>query len=159
MFDDLGAGECGAGSSFFGYGEPYTQNSTAGKVFLDANGRQRNAALINPNTGDIVRDMTTGIHMGMDSVAQMVYLALRTIKGSSVISSFGIEFKFKTISNTTVQKVKEAVQAALQDLVLRQLIEITEITVNRAKVTGIEYTVKWKNLTNGETNTQNFQVK
>lgn len=152
----LGLGRSGFGSSVFGYGTPGTVNSTAEKLYLDESKAQRNAAAINTVTGDIVRDPLTGIHVGMDSVQQQVYLALRTIRGSAVVADLGINFKIKVISDTIAQKVRDAVTEALADLVARQLVRIENITTERIKLTGIRIIVKWFNMTNGETVTSRW---
>jgi len=89
----------------------------------------------------------------MDSVSQQVYLALRTLLGSSVVRDLGISFKITTISETTAQKVRDAVTAALEALVSRRLVEVVSVKSSRIKITGIEVLVVWKNLTNGETET------
>ena len=153
---DLGIGLFGAGTFGAGYGAPFTINSTAARVFLDAQGIKRNAAQIDPKTGDFVRDPQTGIHRGMDSVAQQVYLSLRTVRGSSIVPAFGFGFKSLTISETTAQKARDAVNEALQYLVDAGLVEIVSIDVKRIKITAIEIKVQWRTLTNGETNTTLF---
>jgi len=150
---DQGLGNCPVGTSAFGYGKPLRMNSTAALLFLDKSKGQRNAAEINSVSGDIVRDPVTGIHRGMDSVSQQVYLALRTLLGSSVVRDLGISFKITTISETTAQKVRDAVTAALEALVSRRLVEVVSVKSSRIKITGIEVLVVWKNLTNGETET------
>ncbi|MDI3282108.1 hypothetical protein [Polyangium sp. 15x6] len=152
----LGLGACSAGSTGAGVGEAYGLNSSAGQLYLDDQRVQQNAAAIDTVTGDLVRDPQTGMHRGMESVAQQVYLALRTLRGSSVVKNLGFAFKFRVISETTAQKVRDAVNEALKDLVLRRLISVERIDVERVKVTAISILVVWKNLTNGETNTTRF---
>ncbi len=149
---DVGIGLAPLGSSSLGFGAPTRLNSTTAKLYLAADGTRKNAAAIDTVTGDIKRDPLTGIHLGMDGVQQQVYLALRTLKGSSVVLSLGIAFKATTISATTTRKIEEAVRAALADLVLRQLVKIVAIKPERVKITGIRVDVTWTNLTTNETN-------
>jgi len=152
---DLGAGLCPIGVTGVGYGTPYTLNSTAAKLFLDASGVQRNAAQIDPRSGDMVRG-PDGIHRGMDSTGQQVYLALRTARGSVPIKNFGFGFVSKTIDSTTTQKIQDAVRLALAPLTQRGLITLDEVTVVRSKTNAVEVSVKWTNTTNAETNTTLF---
>lgn len=153
---DLGFGLAAFGSSSFGYGESAVVNSTSAKLYLDTKGAQHNAAEINTVTGDLVRDPETGLHRGMDSVGQMVYLALRTLKGSSIVRELGINMRVKLLSETTTQKVRDAVNEALSNLVSRQLVEVTQINAERFGMTGLRVSVIWKNLTNGETETSRW---
>lgn len=147
-----GLGSAPFGSSPFGYGAVTAINSTATKLYLDNQGTRRNVESINTVTGDTVRG-ERGIHKGMDSVAQQVYLAIRTLRGSSVVNDLGINFRVKVISDTITQKVTDAVTEAMSDLVSRQLVSVESVAVNKIKLTAIEVIVTWKNLTNGETET------
>jgi len=149
---NLGIGAAPLGSSSLGFGSPAKQNSTSSRLYQGPDGVRRNASALNTMTGDIQRDAQNGIHTGMDSIQQQVYLAIRTIKGSAIVQSLGMALKVKTISETTAQKVKQAITAALADLVTRQLIVVNTITVERIKITGIRVIVTWTNLTNNETN-------
>jgi hypothetical protein len=146
-----GLGIASLGSTALGFGAPTKTNSTTAKLYATSSGRG-NAAQVDTETGDMVRDGTTGIHRGMDGVQQQVYLALRTLKGSAVVSTLGIAFKATTISETTARRVQDAVRLALADLSLRQLVRVDEVTSERVKMTGLRVSVKWTNLTNGETN-------
>jgi len=149
---ELGIGRAPLGRSSIGYGSPSVANSTSKKLLLDEFGVQRNAVKIDTVTGDFVRDPVTGIHLGMDSVQQQVYLALRTLKGSAVVQNLGIAFKIKTLSETTEQKVKEAVIAALLPLTSRALVRLESVKAERLKMTGLSVVVTWTNLTTNETN-------
>lgn len=154
---DLGIGFASLGSSPFGFGLPSKANSTSAKLYLASDGTRRNAAEIDTVSGDIVRDLSTGIHKGMDGVAQQVYLALRTLKGSAIVRTLGIAFNVKTISETTARKLADEVRVALSDLVNRRLVEIENVTSERIKTTGIRVSVRWKNLTNNETNVSRWE--
>lgn len=154
---DAGIGSAPLGSCPFGFGSPAKLNSTAALLFLDAQKVRRNAVQLNAVTGDVIRDASTGVHMGMDGVQQQVYLALRTLKGSAIVQNLGVSFKVKTISETTARKLEQEARAALSDLVLRQLVEIVKITSERVKMTAVSISVTWKNLTNGETNVTRWE--
>lgn len=152
---EIGFGVCPLGTSLFGYGVPYTINSTVPKLFLkeDDLSFQANAPAINQKTGDFVRDPVTGIHRGMDSVAQMVYLALKTAKDSTLIPNFGIKKFPKLLTDGIEQEIEQTIQDALSELILRRLIELVLVEVVRVKKTAIQILVRWKNLTNNELNT------
>lgn len=154
---DVGIGLAPFGSSRLGFGAPAQTNSTTAKLYLAADGLRKNAAFIDTVSGDVSRDPNTGVHLGMDGVQQQVYLALRTLKGSAIVQNLGISFKMTVISETTVRKVEDAVRSALADLVLRQLVKIGKITVERVKMTAISITVTWTNLTTNETNVSRWQ--
>jgi len=154
---DLGLGAAPMGSTPFGFGAPMTLNSTSAKLYLSADGARRNSAQINSVTGDLVRDASNGLHAGMDSVSQQVYLALRTLRGSAIVQRLGIAFSVKIINETTSRKLADEVYVALADLTSRQLIEVVSVDSERIKVTGIRVSVKWRNLTNGETNVTRWE--
>jgi hypothetical protein len=154
MTSSLGMGLSAFGSSRMGFGTPGTINSTVAKLFLKELDQsvRGNAEAINPVTGDYVRDTTTGIHRGMDSVQQMVYLALRTVKNSTLVPNFGLRNFGEVITDSTRNDIINAVNETLRDLVLRQLIEIVSIEVTRVKAIAYQILVKWRNITNNETN-------
>lgn len=154
MSTNVGMGLAAFGSSRMGFGTPGTINSTVAKLFLKELDQsvRGNAEAINPTTGDYVRDTTTGVHRGMDSVQQMVYLALRTAKNSTLVQNFGLRNFGDVITDSTKNDIINAINETLRDLVLRQLVEIVSIEVTRVKSTAYQILVKWKNLTNNETN-------
>jgi hypothetical protein len=154
---DLGLGLAPLGSTPFGFGSPALANSTSVKLYLASDNTRRNAAQIDSVSGDILRNPANGIHTGMDAVAQQVYLALRTLKNSSIVKNLGIAFNVKTISETTARKLADEVRLALADLVNRRLVEIVKISSDRVKVTGVRVAVEWRNLTNGETNVTRWE--
>jgi hypothetical protein len=157
---DLGIGVCGFGSSIVGYGEIIPFNSTVQKLFRlpsDIN-LQGNAPAIDPQTGDMILDPETGINMGMDDTAQAVYLALRTLKNSSSVQDFGLDFKSKIINQTTVQKLQDAVRKALLALTTAKNIEIKSIIVTRTKQNALSCEVIWKNLSTNKSFDFNFTI-
>lgn len=145
---DLGIGLCGFGSSIAGYGEILPANSTVQKLFRLPSDKnlQGNAPAIDPQTGDMILDPETGIHMGMDDTQQAVYLALKTFKNSSSVLDFGLDFRSKIINQTTIQKLQDAVKETLKDLTSAKRIEIKEIKVTRPKQNALYCNVVWKNL-------------
>lgn len=154
---DLGLGAAPIGSTPFGFGAPMTLNSTSAKLYLSSDGARRNSAQINSVSGDLVRDASNGVHTGMDSISQQVYLALRTLRGSAIVQNLGIAFAVKVITDTTARKLANEVYVALSDLTSRQLIEVVSVKSERIKITGIRVIVQWKNLTNGETNVTRWE--
>jgi hypothetical protein len=152
---DLGLGVAPLGTALYGYGAPTTLNSTVSKLFLKEEDLtvQANSPAINTKSGDFIRDPETGIHRGMDSVQQMVYLALRTAKNSSLVPNFGINRPPKVITDGVEREIQQTVQDALSDLILRRLVELISVEVQRIKTTGLQILVNWRNLTNSENNT------
>ncbi len=153
---NLGLGAAPLGSSPLGFGVPARLNSTSAKLFLDDQLGRRNAVHINPVSGDFTRG-ADGVHTGMDSVAQQVYLALRTLRGSAIVRTLGVAFNVKVINETTARKLEQEARAALADLTTRRLVEIVSVTSTRVKLTGIRIEVRWKNLTTGETDTARWE--
>jgi len=155
MTGNLYLGQSGLGSSQYGYGSPASINSTTAKLFRKVDGTYGNVAKTNPNTGDYVLD-ANGNNVGDDSVNQMVFLALRTIKNSSSVANFGFDFKAKVISDSAELKIKLAVNDTLKNLITKKLIILNSVEVNRATVSGLEITVKWTNTSSSEQNTFKF---
>lgn len=155
---DNGIGIAPFGTCLYGYGTPTVINSTAGKLFLKEEDLsiQTNAPAINAKTGDFIRDPETGIHRGMNSVSQMVYLALRTAKNSTLIPNYGINPFPKVLTDGIERKIQQDVEDALRDLTLRRLIIINSIQVSRVKQSALQILISWRNLTNNEEN--NFRI-
>lgn len=132
---DLGAGACGAGSSLAGFGDPATTAANTAKIYIKLDGTQGDAALIDHKTGDYVLDQY-GNKVGDDSANQLVYLALFTKRGSSIIQDLGLDLINATITDDTVDIAKAAVKLALQDLTNKNIIELMTINVivNQDKV-------------------------
>lgn len=149
---DLGFGQAGFGGSIAGYGEIVPINSVVSKLFRlpEDTTKQGNSPAINTTTGDIIRDPETGIHMGMRDTQQQVYLAIRTLKYSSSVADFGLDFNGKIIQPSTFQKLQDAVRATLQSLVDQGKIEIVSITVSRINSNGLSCIVDWRDLFTGK---------
>ena len=146
---DVGFGQAGFGGCIAGYGEIVPVNSIVSKLFRlpEDTTRQGNSAAINTTTGDIIRDPETGIHMGMMDTQQSVYLAIRTVKYKSSVMDFGFDFKAEVIQPSTIQKLQDAVKAALKFLVDANKISIQSIDVSIYNKTGLRCVVTWKDLT------------
>lgn len=154
MSTNIGMGLSAFGSSRTGFGTPGTINSTVAKLLLKENDLsiKGNVVAINQITGDYIRDETTGVHRGMDSVQQMVYLALRTAKNSTLVQNFGLRSFGDVVTDSTKKDITNAINETLRDLVLRQLVEVVTVEVTKVKSTAYQILIKWKNLTNNETN-------
>ncbi len=151
---DLGFGYAGFGLSHFGYGTPAAINSSTKALFKKLDGTYGNCGLIDPLTGDDVLD-DSGNPIGDNSINQMVYLALRTTRNSSVLLNFGIDIKnIKTITDNIKLKFQLAVNDAVKHLTDRKLITITlvEVTEIMNKPGAIQVLVNWKDNSNGEIN-------
>ena len=152
--DSLGFGLSPFGSSVYGFGQAASVDSTTAKLFLKPDGTRGNAAKIDPYTKDYVLDDNGNI-VGDNSVNQMVYLALRTTKNSSVLLGFGIDIsKIKTVTDNVNVKFQLAVNEALKHMTDKKLISNVTVKVNKiGQLPGaLEVIVNWRDNTNGETN-------
>lgn len=151
----LGAGLSPAGTSYAGYGSPSSTISTNKTVLIDDYGLNGNVRLIDPVTMDYKFDDDGNI-VGGDGIQQMVYLALLTVKNSSVIANFGQAFtNIKVIGDKYKSKVVSEVNSALKSLVDQKKISIVNIDI---KINGTNQTrihIVWKNLT---TNTEQTNI-
>jgi hypothetical protein len=150
LTEDIGCGACGAGSSAAGFGETATMNSITAKLFIKLDGTQGYCALIDQNTGDFVLD-SEGNRVGDDAVNQLVYLALFTEKGSSVIFDFGLELQQDTINDNTKLIVTNSVKLALKSLIDRQLVELIAVNVSIAEE-SVSVGIIWRDVTRNKIN-------
>lgn len=152
-----GAGNYPVGSLHCGFGQPSQINSSTAKVWIKRDGTQGNASLIDPRTGDYVLD-EFGNSVGDDSINQMVFLALTTIRNTSAVSNFGLELDINNsiINESTLPRVKLAVFKALKHLTDPQVITIVDVTTTRISGTGLEINVQWQNNSTGEINIFTF---
>lgn len=151
---DVGFGLSGFGNSIFGFGTPGSTNSSTAKIFIKSNGTRGNAAKIDPQTGDFILD-DAGNVVGDDSINQMVYMALRTTKNTSVLLNFGIDIsKIRTITDNVKMKFQLAVNDAVKHLTDKRLITILSVDVISIlnMPTSLQVVVTFKNLTNNEIN-------
>lgn len=152
--NDLGLGVSGLGTSIFGYGSLISTNTTTAKLFLKTDGTIGNAIKIDPLTGDYVLD-SNGNPVGDNSINQMVYLAFKTTRNSSALLNFGIDIsKIRTITDNVNLKFQLAVNQAVKHMTDRNLIKIISVDVSQINnlPNTLKVLVKWKDLTNGETN-------
>lgn len=126
---DLGAGVCAFGVSFNGLGESAIIQANKAKIFIKEDGTQGDIAKIDITTGDYKLD-DYGNKVGDDLVNHLVYLALFTQRGSSIVEDLGLDLQQTVITNTTQTQVENAVQEALQDLIDRDYILLLSTIVD-----------------------------
>jgi len=134
MTQQLGFGFCPLGvNSIFGFGSPETDDQPSpGLLEETPGGVLGDARFIDPIARDYVIDANGNV-TGTSSVAQQVYLALTTIKGSAADFTLGNEFaSIKTINPATIKaQVSNYVQRCLAHLIKPGLITIVSLVVQQ----------------------------
>lgn len=149
---NIGAGACPAGSSPAGFGVPGSIASAYPRALITGDARVGSAAALNPKTGDYEID-ATGQRVGSDAVPQMVYLALRTIKGSAATLDLGIGEFPKMRDDDVATKLRALVDDALAALVSAGRVSVVDVTVGTNGPSGATITVKWRDLSSGQVQT------
>lgn len=149
---NIGAGACPAGSSPAGFGVPGSIPSTYPRALVTTDARVGSSAALNPKTGDYEID-ATGQRVGSDAVPPMVYLALRTIKGSAATLDLGIGEFPKMRDEDVGAKLRALVDDALAALVVSNLVSIIDVTAGPTGPSGATITVKWRDLSSGQVQT------
>ena len=151
---NLGLGACPMGSSPLGFGSPGAVSSIVAPLLRKPDGTYGDAVAIGPATGDYVLD-EHGNKVGGISVAQRVYLALRTRLGSSAVANLGIEPFPDVIRADFETRVRAIVQAALLDLTTAGLVELVDTNIGALNTNpdGRRIAVRWKDITNGQITT------
>lgn len=92
--------------------------------------------------------------MGWDSTSQRVYLALRTVLGSSAVQTLGIDLPTGGVITANMeQRIRNAVLAALKSLTTAGLIEVVDVVTTRVAQSGVQTVVTWRDTGTGELNT------
>lgn len=144
----------GQDNSIFGFGTPSYQGPGMGQSLETTPSGQLvgDARLIDPETRDYDIDVN-GNTVGMSSVAQQVFLALMTTKGSCAIFTLGNQlWKIQTINPANIQaQVTNAVQQALLPLTSSNTISLNSVNVSISQ-NGIcvNFTVFWTDLSNNQ---------
>lgn len=148
----IGAGYAPAGTSAAGYGVPDAATVPNNAVLPDLRtGLPQTGRFINPKTGDYVFT-ADGRLMGMDTVPQLVLLALMTTLGSSAIPGLGEEFsKIQEKGPSFLQQITSKVNSALADLIQRKFVKVNSITVQEPPSNPDAGTclIQWTDLTTG----------
>jgi hypothetical protein len=148
----IGAGYAPAGTSSAGYGVPDAA-AVPNNAILPAilTGLPQTGRYINPQTGDYVFT-SDGRLMGMDTVPQLVLLALTTTLGSSALPALGETFTLIREQGPNFgQQLTATVNAALADLVRRKFVKVNSVTTQQSPSNPDAGTVlvKWSDLTTG----------
>jgi hypothetical protein len=128
----IGAGFAPAGTSSAGYGVPDAATVPNNSVLPDLRtGLPQTGRFINPATGDYVFT-ADGRLLGMDTVPQLVLLAMMTTLGSSAIPTLGQTYtQIQEKSRDFQQQMATAITSALADLIKRKFVKVNSITVQQ----------------------------
>lgn len=149
---NVGAGACPMGASPCGFGVPGSIGSAVPAALRKPDATIGAAAAINPKTGDYELD-ANGHRIGSDPVTPMVFLAIRTIKGSAATTDLGIGELPATLDDDAGARLRALVDAALAALVTAGLVEVVNTAVARAGTSAATLTVEWRDLTSGKLQT------
>lgn len=144
-----GLGNSSLGQAPYGVGTPVTAAGNTGIPLVSTtdkmtpqDGRQIDAA-----KRDYVID-GNGRAYGMSRVAQLVQLALMTLRGSSVVETLGIDAPGALITPDLASRMQNDVYVALADLIQQQLISVESVDVD-ATARPVTRQVAWIDLTTG----------
>lgn len=144
-----GMGNCFMGSSRFGYGNPATQDPIQRALLRRPDGTLGDCALLDPASADYVLD-ADGNNVGGDSLEQRVYLALRTVLGSSAVATLGIVPIGGVITDDLAARNTKSVNAALKGLTDANAIRVLAVTTTRLGQSAIRLQVTWQAVTTGQ---------
>lgn len=144
---DVGAGFAPAGFSPAGWGTPATATPPGGIVFRDpATGQSLSCRRIDPTTGQYVLD-ASGRVLGMTTAQQLMYLAMKTVKGSSAYAVLGQTIStIQDITSGITRVITDIVTDATADIVAAKLVVIDAVTVAPIGTTGEFVTVSFTDL-------------
>lgn len=141
------------GTTPFGAGTPIAAPIFAGVVLRDdLTGLSSQGRYIDPSTNQYVFD-SFGRMKGTSEVRQLVYMAAKTVLGSSAQTTLGQSLgDIKTIGPTFAKQVSDKLRSALQPIVDRKLMVINNIDVqqmadNRSRVVCV---LRWTDTTTGK---------
>jgi hypothetical protein len=154
----LGAGACPAGSSSAGYGVPDQGNNPQNAIFPDP---RTGLPLTGRNINSATNDYTftsDGRTQGMPTVNQLVYLAVKTVRGSAALSPSALQplgldlSKAQEIGPDFERQISAALASALSPLVRQGLITIVGLTwLPVDNPDGAAPWLQWQDNTTGRT--------
>lgn len=153
--NNLGMGLCRCGLAVVGFGDVATADDINTQILPDASRQQsQDARFIDPSSKDYVVDQY-GRTVGDNSIAQQVYLALITTKGSCANFTLGNDFKkIKTYNSKTIQaQISTQVRLALKTLIDNKSITLINVSVVLSQVQTISIKVEWRNNLTQQNNT------
>jgi len=143
----LGAGLAPAGLSPAGYGAPAT-----GSLIVSA---PQTTSALDRSTRDYSYD-ASGNRVQSTPANQRVYLACLTALGSSSVPGFGLAPPPRTITKRYQQERQDAYQRAFADLQRDGVAQLISIQIDRVTGTHITETVRWRDLTTLDEQSQTF---
>ncbi len=148
----MGFGSSGFGSSPYGLGTPSDTDPNGGAILRNAfTAKSQGSRRINPYTRDYVLDAFGRIE-GMDTVQQLVLLAVSTELGSSSMTELGHDLKsIDRITTNFERRVDSVLREALAQVIADRLVEVQGIKVTRLQPQGRAFIqLVWRDLTSGE---------
>lgn len=148
----LGAGISTFGTGVAGIGNPSQATVITRRVYLDKFNNPGNVKFIDPKTGDYLFN-EDGTLQGGDGMEQMVYLALVTVRGSSVVRNLGQNYsELRTIPDNFESLIREEIKIALSDLTENGLIRLDSVDVirNINNLQRLEILIRWTDLTTNQ---------
>lgn len=143
----LGFGLFRFGTSPFGYGTPAQTTVDRTPLYQQEDGTEGTARIIDLATKDYVLDETTGKFIGTGQIEQMVYLALVTNKGTSLVTSLGQTFRNITVISDNIKvRVEDEVNQALSELMSLKLVTLEEVEVSVSRTRRLNIAVHWKDV-------------
>lgn len=136
----------------YGIGTNAVATDGGGKAITNPySGAQNGSRKIDPYTRDYVFDSTTGRIQGMTNAQQLVYLAVRTDKGSSAMRALGQELmRIERITSNFVRRVDDTLRAAVQHIVDRKLIVVLGTQVDIVRPGVARARLRWRDLETGD---------
>lgn len=130
----IGAGAAPGGIAPGGYGVPDAATSPINAPLpLPQNGLPQSGRAIDPTTRDYIMG-SDGRLQGVDTVTQLVQLAITTTLGSSAMPTLGQSFaQVKEIGPGFIQQVTAKVASALAPLVNQGLVELVNVQVTQSQ--------------------------
>lgn len=145
------------GSSPYGIGTPAVAEAAGGKLLRDSvSGKSTGSLLI--QDGDYVFD-ENGRLLGMDDVKQLVYLAVKTTKGSSAMRELGQTIrKIDRITSNIEYRVEATLRAAVKHLIDKELVEIISVKVEQIREGVVIARMAWRNLLTGKADAESVDL-
>lgn len=145
------------GSSPYGIGTPAVAEASGGKILRNASTGKSTGSLLIENGNYVFDD--NGRLLGMDDVKQLVYLAVRTTKGSSAMRELGQTLrKIDRITSNIERRVDATLREAVKHLVDKQLVEVTSVTVEHVREGVVIARMAWRNLLTGDADTESVDL-
>lgn len=143
------------GAEPYGPGTPPVAPALPGRARTSPfTGEQLGSRRIDPRTRDYVYDPATGRAVGMTNAQHLVYLAVKTTRGSSVMQSLGQGLSdIETIGDDIERRIDQDLRRAVQHVVDANIIEVEAVEVQRLRKpdnrTVMQVALHWRDIETG----------